>query len=229
MPESRIDLMMRQEFLGNQRRQTLGRFVENEQRWVGHERAANGQHLLLAAGKLLAAMRQSFLEPGKSFEHALVSPFAPTVGSGSRRHDQVFLDREIGENGAAFGNVGDALARGQVGSSPRHVLSVDHDFAPPRRHLPDQSANQRGFAHAVSAHQPNGLTCAQGEIDTAQNMTGAKVGVEITCFDDWRFSHNNSASLPRYAACTVRLARISSGAPEARILPSTITISTLAS
>jgi len=44
------------DFAGNQRGQAFGGFVQDQHVGVGHQRAAYGQHLLLAARQLLAAV-----------------------------------------------------------------------------------------------------------------------------------------------------------------------------
>src|SRR3984957_16242120 len=36
--------------------QALGRLIQNEQPWIGHQCATDRQHLLFSAGKLIAAM-----------------------------------------------------------------------------------------------------------------------------------------------------------------------------
>src|SRR4051812_13612433 len=47
------------DLLAYDRREALGRLVEDEEARIGHERAADRQHLLLAAGELRAAVRQA--------------------------------------------------------------------------------------------------------------------------------------------------------------------------
>src|SRR5262244_4199628 len=45
-------------FSCNQRRKSLGGFIEDEQIRIGKQSASDGKHLLLAAGKLLPTQRQ---------------------------------------------------------------------------------------------------------------------------------------------------------------------------
>src|SRR6476620_5401056 len=47
----------------DQRRQPFGRLIENQQLGIGHERAADGQHLLRAAGDLIAEVATTLSEP----------------------------------------------------------------------------------------------------------------------------------------------------------------------
>ena len=53
-PSAFSRLRLAQISLRMQRRQALGRFVEDEELRVGHQAAADRQHLLLAAGELVA-------------------------------------------------------------------------------------------------------------------------------------------------------------------------------
>jgi hypothetical protein len=43
---------------------------------VGHQCAADGEHLLFAAGELLSTVPQAFFQARKSFQYTVVSPFA---------------------------------------------------------------------------------------------------------------------------------------------------------
>src|SRR5262249_11522653 len=53
------------DLLDDDRGKTLGRLVEQEEAGAGTQNAADGEHLLLAAGKLCALARQAFPEIGK--------------------------------------------------------------------------------------------------------------------------------------------------------------------
>src|SRR5258708_28038713 len=58
----------------HQRRQTLGRFVEDKKARIGHQGAADRQHLLLAAGEKTARGRFALRESGEEIEDGLVGP-----------------------------------------------------------------------------------------------------------------------------------------------------------
>jgi hypothetical protein len=44
----------------DQRREAFGGFIEDQEFWIGHQRAADRQHLLLAARQRLGALVASF-------------------------------------------------------------------------------------------------------------------------------------------------------------------------
>src|SRR5882762_11427814 len=50
------------DFMADERREALGRFVENEQTGIRHQRPADGEHLLLAARELVAVVRLALAE-----------------------------------------------------------------------------------------------------------------------------------------------------------------------
>ena len=54
----------------NHRSQSLGRLVHNKEPWIEEEGAGNCEHLLLAAGKLVAAIGAPFRQSGESFVDA---------------------------------------------------------------------------------------------------------------------------------------------------------------
>src|SRR3989442_12041689 len=58
----------------DERRQPLGRLVEDQQSRVGHQRAADRQHLLLAARERAAEASRARRQMGKEIEDALDSP-----------------------------------------------------------------------------------------------------------------------------------------------------------
>ena len=106
--------MVRADLLDDDRRQPLGRLVEQQQPRAGAQDAADRQHLLLAARELgaLAAPSRS-LRFGKQLEDALErQPARPHL----RRQQQVLLDVEAREDAALLRAEGDA-ERARSGST----------------------------------------------------------------------------------------------------------------
>src|SRR3954462_1786140 len=62
------------DLLANERCQAFGRFVEDQEARVGHERAADREHLLLAARELVTVVRLPLAELRKERENALERP-----------------------------------------------------------------------------------------------------------------------------------------------------------
>ena len=64
------------------RREPFGRLVEEQERGIPSERAADREHLLLATGELVAAVFEPARERGKEREDP---PLVPAAGGGARR------------------------------------------------------------------------------------------------------------------------------------------------
>ena len=94
------------DLLDDDRRQTLGRLVHDEELRVEQERARNGEHLLLAAGKLVAAIVAPFGEPRKGFVDARDRPL-PAVAAGE---PQMFVDGDRGPQPPALRHVAEPHA-----------------------------------------------------------------------------------------------------------------------
>ena len=62
------------EFLDDDRREAFERLVEQQQRRIGHQRARDRQHLLLAAGELIAEIAPSLGKAGKQIVDRLAGP-----------------------------------------------------------------------------------------------------------------------------------------------------------
>ena len=75
------------------RRKTLGRLVHDQEMRVGHQRARNRQHLLLAAGKLGAAVVSALGKPREGVVDALGGPGAALAGDVIRRCSSTVSER----------------------------------------------------------------------------------------------------------------------------------------
>ena len=76
---------------------------------LAHQRAGDGQHLLLAAGKRARQLADAFLEPRENGEDVVdVLGDARLVIAQVGAHAEVFLHGEIGEDHAALRHVAEA-------------------------------------------------------------------------------------------------------------------------
>src|SRR5579872_763277 len=88
------------DLLDDDRRQTFGRLVEQQQPGAGAQDARDGQHLLLAAGQFGALAGQPFAQVRKQLENALEIEAA---GLELRRQQQIFAHVEAGKDAALLG------------------------------------------------------------------------------------------------------------------------------
>src|SRR6266571_665891 len=208
------------DLLAHQRREPLGRLVEDEEVRIGHERPADGEHLLLAARELAAEVVHAPGEAGEECQHLGERPRVGRRAAVFRERDQVLPDAQVGEDLASFGDERDAAARDAVGALPLDALAAETDDSASRRGESHDRAYRRRFSHAVASEQRRHLACADRELEAEQHLARAVRGFEI--FHLKQLAHA-VASSPRYAFLTSGWARIAAGAPLAITRPDTST------
>src|SRR6266853_345022 len=208
------------DLLAHQRREPLGRLVEDEQVRIGHERPADGEHLLLAARELAAEVVHALGEAGEECQHLGERPWVARRAAVFRERDQVLPHAEVGEDLAPFGDERDTAARDAVGALPLDALAAETDVSASRRGESHDRAYRRRFSHAVASEQRRNLACADRELEAEQHLARPIGGFEI--FHLQQRAHA-VASSPRYAFLTSGWARIAAGAPLAITRPDTST------
>src|SRR5690242_992301 len=91
-PQARPDL------LADEGRQTFRCFVEDQEPWICHQGATDREHLLLAAGKLVAAILPAFGQTREEAEHALERPGIALFATIGRGRDQILTHRQVGKD-----------------------------------------------------------------------------------------------------------------------------------
>ena len=95
------------------------RFVEHQQFRLGHQRAADRQHLLLAARQVAGLGAGALGKPRKPRKGPLDQPLhAAAVAMHRGRGEQIFLRRQLREDAPAFEHMRDAAAHASGGSRP---------------------------------------------------------------------------------------------------------------
>ena len=136
------------DLFAHQRREALGRFVEDQQARLGHQRAADRQHLLLAAGELRCPCSAPLGQAREQLEDALRRPGrrSPSCAVAPRERElrcssTVRLAKICRPSGTS------AMPRRAMrcaGSGDRS-LAAEHELAAPRR-----DAGRRSCAPASS-------------------------------------------------------------------------------
>jgi len=180
------------DLLAHQRCQPLGRFVEDQQAWVGHQRPTDGEHLLLAAGKPSAEVAGAVGQPREEridpVERPRLLRFATVGGEG----DEVLLHRQVGKDLAALGHQRQAHARDAVGRQPVDALAEESDGTCRRRRQAHDRAYRRRLAHAVAAEQARRFAGADCQVEAEQHLAVAVARLEAGDFEQRRH-----ASSPR--------------------------------
>ena len=176
------------DFLADDRREAFGRLVEDEQPRVRHQRPADRQHLLLAAGEGAGALRAALGEAGEERLDASLGPAAGAGGGG-----EVLLDAERREAAAALGDEADAEPGDAVDGEAAGRLAGEADRALARAQERRDGADRGGLAHAVAAHQRHDLALADVEVDAEERLAGAVEGGDAVELQERR----HAASSPR--------------------------------
>ena len=123
---SRLDLF--EQVLDHQRREPFGGLVEQQQLGIAHQRAADGEHLLLAAGEIAALSVGELGKFREQREHRVDVPAAGPAG-GARRHVEIFPHGELGEDAPVLRHEADAGARDAERRQAGDVLALPDDAA----------------------------------------------------------------------------------------------------
>jgi hypothetical protein len=171
--------------LDDRGREALGRLVHDQHLWVGDERAADREHLLLAAGQRCAADVLAPRQAGEQLVDALRRPLRA-----ARRPDdlEVLVDRQGLEQPATLGDVADPRTRDLVRGLAQDLLAGDADRAARRAEQAGDRLAKRRLPHAVAPDQRDRLG-AHGEAHALQDVSRPVVAVEVLDREQ-RFAHS---------------------------------------
>jgi hypothetical protein len=177
------------DLLPDERRQPLGRLVEDQQPRIGHERPADRKHLLLASRQRTAERPRPRGELGKELEHARPRPRLARAEPVRRGRHEVLPDGERGEHLAALRDESEAPLRHAIRRQPVQGHAVEKDLARAMRQQAHDGPHGRGLAHAVAAEQRDHFGRAHHEVHPEQHLAGA-----IRRFEPAHREHQRSSS-----------------------------------
>jgi hypothetical protein len=159
------------------RRQAEGDLIEDDQARRGHQRTADGQHLLLAAGQFGPRAAPPLAEHVEELVDRAEPP-VPLAGRPGRTgpEQQVLLDREVAENPAAFHAVRDAETDDAVRGPSVDAAPVEPDLAAGDRQHPADRPGRGRLAGTVRAQQGEHFPFRHGERDVVQRAERAVLG-----------------------------------------------------
>src|SRR6266850_4936957 len=165
------------------RREPHRGLVHQQQAGRGHQRAADRQHLLLAAreraGELAPALRQD----GKNLERKGKIP----ADVGARRlaesaEQEVLLDAEPGKQAPPLGHHGDAQVDDLLRRETRQIVGfsvqIETDRTARRAHHAHDAFHERALAVAVGPQQRDRLTLKDAHGNTMQRAHRAVSGID---------------------------------------------------
>src|SRR5262245_58035398 len=153
-----------QQLLDQDRGESFQRLVEQYDARIEDQGAADREHLLLAARKLVAEVAAAFLKPRKQLVDARLGPWA-----GPGHGGEILLDGERFEDVAFLRHPADAGKGALVRAQRRDVAAIEADTAGEEaRHAHDR-IDQGGLAHAVAAEQSERLALGERERDLVEH------------------------------------------------------------
>src|SRR5580700_6822143 len=181
------------DILDDRRLDAFGRLVEQKEPRPHHQRAADGELLLLAARKIAAAPAQHGFEHREQRKH-VVGHAALIARQRRKTGAQIFLDREQRKDFAALRHIGDAAPRPLRRFQRGDVAAFPGDGAAAHRLLAGQSIEQAGLADAVAPEHAGDLARLRLERHRPQRLRGAVVEI-----DGLRVQHDQR---PKYTSTT---------------------------
>src|SRR5215813_2762582 len=163
------------DLLDDDRREPLGRLIEEEQPRARAQDAADREHLLLAAGQLGSGAAQALLEVREQCEDALeIERLRPHLGW----QQEVFLDIEARKNtpffrAEGYSEAGDPVA-GETNQLPALVAHRSRSLADD----PHDRFERRGLARPVATEQGHYFACPDLERDAVQDVGFAVPGLQ---------------------------------------------------
>src|SRR5438876_6388965 len=133
------------ESFNDERGEALERLVHQQQRGIAHQRAADGEHLLLAAGDLVALVGAPLCEAREQVVDALERP-APGTGGDA----EIFLDAERREDLALLRHEADAEPRALVDRQATDGFLGKENFPRVESGMAHDGCEQGGLADAVA-------------------------------------------------------------------------------
>ena len=141
--------------------------VKQQHVGLGHQRAGDDQHLLLAArqgpGALVQPLRQHRKPAADLLEQGL------DVLVRQQAEPEIVAHRQVLEQRVLLRHVDQPHLALQMWRHPRHVLAREGDAAAPRRQKAHDRLEQRGLAHAVLADDRERLGLRQRQADIADD------------------------------------------------------------
>jgi hypothetical protein len=179
------------------RREPHRGLVHDEQPGRRHERARDGEHLLLAARERAGQLAAALLQQGERLVAERGVPAYCRPGERPERpEEQVLLDRQSGEQPASLRHQRhaqvDDLLRGQTGEIVPLAVDLEHDRALRRAHHAHDAFQERALAVAVGAQQGDGFALRHGYRYPVQRSDGSIAGINV--FDAKIQAHNEGVA-----------------------------------
>ena len=156
---------------------------------MAHQRAAHGQHLLLAAGKGTGNLFAALFQAGKALVDIFDIGFDGGIGLGKGAHFQVFLHRHLQKDVTPLRDLRHPLLDDFVRGDSAQILAVKQDAAGFGMQQAGNGVQNGGFPGAVGADQSNDFALVYLKGDPLDGVNAAVVDMKVTDFQDLVHAH----------------------------------------
>ena len=151
-----------------------GGLVEHQELRVAHERTADGEHLLFAAGECAGGLFDALLKTGENAEDVIaVFCYERCVVLEVGSHREIFVDGEVGENHATLGDVAEAAGDDCVRGEGGDIFAEEGDGAALGAEEAGDGAERGGFPGTVATDEGDDGALLDREGNTAEGADGA--------------------------------------------------------
>ena len=166
--------------------ETLGRLVEQHGRWVAHQRARDGQHLLFPSAHQATEPVAHRREVRKQREKLVVRPFRRILAPGLATDLEVLGDGQAGEHPSVLGYVSQSETADLERFQSLYRLPLEGDLALRGSNQADDRLDRRRLACAVAAEQRHDLASTNLERNVGQDLRPTVEGVDTGQLEDLR-------------------------------------------
>src|SRR5258706_5193900 len=173
---------LRKDLLDDNRRETKAEFVGKQHLWLSHQRAADGQHLLLAAGERVAELPFAAFNRWKHRHHAAVVRrnvlAAPHIGT----DHEVLAHGQIWKNASPLRHMRDATPYNLLGPETGNLLTPQRNRARSRTHDAADGPQQGRLPRAIGAENGDKAAGLDLDRDFVQGFDGTVAHPETSHF-----------------------------------------------
>src|SRR5215831_9140493 len=186
-------------------REPLGRLVHDQAVRIGHEPAADGQHLLLAARERPGALAASFAQTREQRVDAFHVP-AATVEAALGDHE-VFLDAERGKYAPTLRHETHPTAHRLERRNRGNIHALEQHLSSARTIETHDRVHQCRLAYAVASEQPEDLPLLELQGQALEDISVPVIRVNVLNFQDRHGSGGPEIDLLHLLAATDLLRR----------------------
>jgi len=165
------------EVFNEHRCQSFAGFVDKQQPVLRHQGARNGQHLLLAPGKLSGRPVGQAGQVGEEVEKEI--PAALEITLAALGDTQVLLNGQASKNRPMFRHVAHPQTGDRMGRPSGDVLPGENDPSPGRFPQAQNASKGRGLPCAVASQKHRHRARGHLDIHPLQDMLGTDIGVQV--------------------------------------------------